>query len=320
MSNVELSQLRVLITAAEEKNFSRAAKRLHMSQSAVSQNIQALEGAFGVELFIRRGRSVELSEAGESIIPTARDVIHAARLLEDNLKNVNNEIGGDLVIGCSTSAGKYLLPTLLSSVKREYPAVRPFVKVISRGAVHERLLNETIPIGVASKQIDHRDIECAPLFEDRIILIVHPDHPWADYGHALPSDLIDQPLITREETSGTYEVVMDGLKKFDTTIEMLNITMELGNAEAIEMAVEHGMGVAFVSEMVAARGLALGRIKRVEIEGLALQRTVYMARNIKRPFTRAQELFWEFAQSQYEFLNNDVWQSLVDVNQPHTMC
>ena len=245
-----------------------------------------------------------------------RDVIHAARLLEDNLQNVNNEIGGDLVIGCSTSAGKYLLPTLLSSFKREYPAVRPFVKVMSRGAVHERLLSEIIPIGVVSKQIDHRDIECARLFEDRVILIVHPDHPWADYGRALPSDLIDQPLITREESSGTCEVVMEGLKTFDTTLEMLNITMELGNAEAIEMAVEHGMGIAFVSEMVAARGLALGRIKRVELEGLDLQRTVYMARNIKRPFTRAQGLFWEFAQSQFNFLSTDVWQSLVNFNLP----
>ncbi len=320
MSNIELSQLKVFIAAAEEKNFSKAAKRLHMSQSAVSQNIQALERAYGVELFFRRGRSVELSEAGEAILPTAREVIHAARLLEDNLQNVNNEIGGDLVIGCSTSAGKYLLPTLLSSYMREYPAVRPFVKVMGRGSVLERLLNETIPIGVVSKQIDNRNIESVPLFEDRVILIAHPDHPWAEYGHALPSDLIDQPMITREETSGTCEVVMEGLKTFDTTLDMLNITMELGNAEAIEMAVEHGMGIAFISEMVAARGLALGRIKRVELDGLDLQRTVYMARNIKHPFTRAQGLFWEFAQSQFEFLSTDVWQNLVDVNLPQTMC
>jgi len=320
MSNIELSQLKVFIAAAEEKNFSKAAKRLHMSQSAVSQNIQAFERAFGVELFFRSRRSVVLSEAGESILPSARDVIHAARLLEDNLQNVNNEIGGDLVIGCSTSAGKYLLPTLLSSFKREYPAVRPFVKVLSRGYVLERLLNEVIPIGVVSKQIDHRNIECVRLFEDRVILIVHPDHPWADYGRALPSDLIDQPMITREETSGTCEVVMEGLKAFDTTLDMLNITMELGNAEAIEMAVEHGMGIAFISEIVAARGLALGRIKRVELDGLDLHRTVYMARNIKHPFTRSQGLFWEFAQSQYEFLSTDVWQSLVDVNLPQTMC
>jgi len=101
---------------------------------------------------------------------------------------------------------------------------------------------------------------------------------------------------------------------------LLNVTMELGNAEAIEMAVELGVGIAFISEMVAARGLALGRVKRVELEGLDLQRTVYMARNINRPFTRAQSLFWEYAQSQYKHLNTEVWQSLVDFAAPVNLC
>lgn len=320
MPNIEISQLRVFLAAAEEKNFSAAAKRLHLSQSAVSQNIQALEKAYGVELFIRRGRSVELSEEGESIIPTAREVINAARLLEDSLQNVHNEVGGELVIGCSTSAGKYLMPTLLSTFQRQYSAVLPRVKVMGRGQVFERLLSETIPIGISSKQLDHRDLESVPLFEDHVILIAHPDHPWAEYGRALPADLIDQPIIVRENTSGTCEIVIEGLKAFDTTMDMLNIAMELGNAEAIAMAVENGVGIAFVSEMVAARGLAMGCIKRVELEGLDLHRTVYMVRNINRPFTRAQSLFWEFAQSQYEHLNTDIWQSLVNFTTPVNLC
>ncbi len=320
MPNIEISQLRVFLAAAEEKNFSAAAKRLHLSQSAVSQNIQALEKAYGVELFIRRGRSVELSEEGESIIPTAREVINAARLLEDSLQNVHNEVGGELIIGCSTSAGKYLMPTLLSSFQRQYSAVLPRVKIMGRGFVYEKLLNETIPIGISSKLFDHRELESVPLFEDHVILIAHPDHPWTEFGRALPADLIDQPIIVRENSSGTCEVVMEGLKTLDTTMDMLNITMELGNAEAIEMAVENGVGIAFVSEMVAARGLAMGRVKRIELEGLDLYRTVYMARNINRPFTRAQSLFWDFAQSQYEHLNTDIWQSLVNFTMPVNLC
>ncbi len=95
---VELSTLRVFLAAAEEKNFSQAAKRLHMSQSAVSQNVQAIEREYGVELFLRRGRSVELSEAGQSILPQVREVLRAARLLEDSLQEVNNQIGGELLI------------------------------------------------------------------------------------------------------------------------------------------------------------------------------------------------------------------------------
>ena len=309
---VELSNLRVFLVAAEELNFSKAAKRLHMSQSAVSQNIQAMERAYGTELFVRGGRSVELSEAGQTILPMVREVMLAARLLEDGLQEINNQVGGELLIGCSTSAGRYLLPILLSEFQRGYPAVHPRVKVLSRESVVERLINRMIPIGVASKLIEHRDIVSVPFFEDRIILVVHPQHPWANYGHALPADLIDQPIIKCEETTGTCETVMEGLKQYQITVDNLNVVMELGSMEAVAMSVERSVGIAFVSEMVAARGLALGLVKKVEVEGLDLRRKIYMARHIGFPFTRAQSLFWDFVKSQYEKINNELWDSLVN--------
>ncbi len=309
---IELSILRVFLAAAEEKNFSSAAKRLHLSQSAVSQNIQAMEKVYGVDLFIRHGRAVELSEVGLAILPMARDVLRAARLLDDGFQEINHQVGGELLIGCSTSAGKYLLPVLLSTFQRDYPAVHPRVKVMGREGIYERLLNQNIPIGVSSKYFEHRELESMPLFEDHIYLIVPANHPWASYGKATPEDLLDQRIIMREETSGTCEAVMQGLKGFGITPDRLNTTMELGNPEAIEMAVERGVGIAFVSEMVAARGLAFGRVKKVELQGLDLKRTVYIARHISHPLTRAQTLFWEFARSQREKLNTEIWGSLVN--------
>ena len=309
---IELSTLRVFLAAAEEKNFSSAAKRLHLSQSAVSQNIQSMERAYGIDLFIRHGRAVELTEAGQSILPMARDVLRAARLLEDGFQEINHQVGGELLIGCSTSAGKYLLPVLLSDFQREFPAVHPRVKIMGRDGVYERMLNQGIPIGVSSKYFDHRDIENITLFDDRIYLIVPANHSWANYGKAVPEDLLDQPIIMREEMSGTCETVMQGLKSYGITPDMLNVAMELGNPEAIEMAVERGVGIAFVSEMVAARGLAFGRVKKVELQGLDLKRTVYMARHLNHPLTRAQTLFWEFAKSQTDKLNTEIWDSLVN--------
>jgi len=309
---IELSTLRVFLAAAEEKNFSNAAKRLHLSQSAVSQNIQSMERAYGVDLFIRHGRVVELTEAGQSILPMARDVLRAARLLEDGFQEINHQVGGELLIGCSTSAGKYLLPVLLSDFKSEYPSVHPRVKVMGREGVYERLLNQSIPLGVASKYFDHRDLESVPLFDDRIYLIVPANHRWASYGKATPDDLLDEPIIMREEMSGTCETVMQGLKGYGITPDMLNVSMELGNPEAIEMAVERGVGIAFISEMVAARGLAFGRIKKVELQGLELKRTVYITRHINHPLTRAQTLFWEFAKSRRDELNTEIWESLVN--------
>jgi DNA-binding transcriptional LysR family regulator len=309
---IDISSLRVFLAAAEEKNFSQAAKRLHMSQSAVSQHIQAIERAYHTELFLRRGRSITLSEAGEAMLPMVREVLRSMRLLEDSLQEINHQIGGELLIGCSTSAGKYLLPVLLSDFQKEYPAVHPRVRVMGREGVYERLLNQEIPFGVSSKHFDHRDMECMPLFNDRIHLIVPANHAWAAYGHATPDDLLDEKIIIREEISGTYETVLQGLKSHGITPDMLNIVMELGNPEAIEMAVERGVGIGFVSEMVAARGIAFGRIKKVDLQGLDLHHIVHMARHIHYPFTRAQGLFWDFAKSQHDKLNTEIWDNLVN--------
>lgn len=309
---IELSTLQVFLVAAEERNFSNAAKRLNLSQSAVSQNIQSMERIYGVTLFVRRGRTVDLSEAGQTILPMVQEVLRSARMLEDGFQEIHNQVGGELLIGCSTSAGKYLLPVLLSDFQKHYPAVHPRVKVMGRESIHDRLLNHTLPFGVTSKIFEHRDLECQPLFNDKIFLIVPANHPWAHYGKATPDDLLDQPIIMREEMSGTCETVMQSLKNYGITPDMLKTVMELGNPEAIEMAVERGVGIAFVSEMVAARGLAFGRIKKVEVEGLALSRTVYISRNLSNLLTRAQSLFWAFTQSQRENINTALWDSLVN--------
>ncbi|MBT3336575.1 MAG: LysR family transcriptional regulator [Anaerolineae bacterium] len=311
---LNLTEIKVFVTAAEEMNFSRAAQRLHLSQSAVSQNIQSLEKDYDVKLFNRRGRSVFLSEAGQTLLPMARELLDTSRLFEDTLHNINGHTCGMIEIGCSTTSGKYLLPKLVASFRHLYPDVRANINVMGRKGVINRVVQEKFCIGILSKQIDHSLLEYQPFYEDRVILIVHPDHPWGEYGKALPSDLVDQPLILREETSGTREVMLDGLKTHGITADRLNVVMEVGNAEAIEIAVEEGIGIAFISELAAARALTLGRVRKVMVEGLNLQRTLYAMRHISTPCTRAQTLFWDFVQSQREHLNDAVFDNLTNVS------
>lgn len=307
---INLSELRVFVTAAEEGNFSRAAKRLKLSQSAISQNIQAVEKAYGVELFVRRGRTVELSEVGRAILPLAREVLHSSSKFEDAMQNATQQIGGDLLIGCSTSSGRYLMPCLLSLFQKQFPSVRSRIKVLSREGVLEQLLNEMIPLGVTSRRFEHHELESEPIFTEKVILVAPSHHPWSEIGQAEPKDIVGQPIIMREETSGTRETLLNGLRACGVTPDMLNIVMELGSSEAIELAVERGMGIAFVSEMIAARGLSLGLVKRVEMSGLTLERTICMARRSNYPFTRAQNLFWSFAREQRQKLHTEIWNSL----------
>jgi DNA-binding transcriptional LysR family regulator len=101
-------------------------------------------------------------------------------------------------------------------------------------------------------------------------------------------------MILREEVAGTREVLFNALREQDIYPEMLSVAMELGNAEAICMAVEEKIGVAFVSRLAAQRGLELGNIKEVEIDGMNLRRSISMVRNNRIPPTRAQIEFWDF--------------------------
>ncbi len=306
----QLSELKVFLAAAEELSFSRAAERLHLSQPAVSQNIQALERDFGVELFTRHGRSVRLTEAGQALLPLATELMGGVNRIDEFMHSLDGQVAGDLIVGCSTTSGKYLLPGLVAAFRRDFPLVRVRIKVMSRDDVITRLLDSRLALGVTSHRIDHADLDYIPFFEDRVILIVPANHRWAAYGRALPADLVDEPMIIREEKAGTSQVLAEGLARHNVTPDMLNVVMEIGNAEAIEMAVEEGIGIAFVSELAAARGLALGRVKRVDVTGLDLCRSVFMARNTRQPLTRTQDRFWSFLQDHRQQFAADIWEMM----------
>jgi DNA-binding transcriptional LysR family regulator len=294
---LNLHELTVFLAAAEHGNFSEAGRQLHLTQPAVSQNIKSLERQFGAKLFVRTGRSLRLTEAGQALLPMARELLGSANRLEEAMSSLHGAVIGEMNIGCSTASGKYLLPGLIARFRRRFPRVQVNVLVTSREAVVDRLLDGRFCLGVSSKRIDHRDLDYQDFFTDDVILIVPAGHRWARFGWVRPDDLLDEPLILREEVAGTREVLREGLQRQGVSLDMLNVAMVLGNAEAIEMAVEEGIGVAFVSRLAAARGLALGRITAVQVEGLVLRRTIYLARNHRRPATRAQAEFWEFVKS-----------------------
>jgi DNA-binding transcriptional LysR family regulator len=297
---LDLNALNTFIAVAECGNFSETGRRLHLTQPAISQTIEGLERHFGVRLFIRQGRVARLTEEGQVLEPVARELLSAASRLEETMASLQGEVIGEMVIGCSTTSGKYLLPGLIARFRKVFPRVRINVLIGSRDGVINRLLSGEVAFSVTSKKVEHHDLEYHEFFIDDVTLIVPIGHRWARFGRVTPDDLLDEPIILREKSAGTYEVLMEGLRQHDISPDMLNIVMELGNAEAIEMAVEEGLGIAFVSRLAASRGLELGRIVEVKVDGMALSRKILIARCQKRASTRAQSEFWRFIASQLE--------------------
>jgi DNA-binding transcriptional LysR family regulator len=301
-----LNDFAVFLVACETKNFSQAGRQLHLSQPAISQTINNLEKHFGTKLFLRQGRTVHPTEIGQALRPMAQELVSAARRIEETVSSLQGEVVGEFEIGCSTASGKYLLPNLIARYRRMYPLVRINVLVTSRNSVIKKLVSGEVAMGISSRRIDHRDLEYKDFFSDEVILIAPADHHWADYRRVYPDDLLDEPMILREEGAGTIEVMKKGLLEHDISFDMLNVAMGLGNAEAIEMAVEEGIGVAFISRLAAARGLELDRIVEVEVVGMKLYRKIYLARNQKYPTTRAQSEFWEFVHQPEVEMGNHV--------------
>jgi DNA-binding transcriptional LysR family regulator len=296
-----INDLAIFLVACETKNFSQAGRQLHLSQPAISQTIINLEKHFGAKLFIRQGRTVYLTEIGQALRPMAQELISATRRMEETISSLQGEVVGEFEIGCSTATGKYLLPNLIARFRRSCPLVRVNVLVTSRESVIRKLVAGEVSMGVSSRRIEHRDLEYKEFFTDEVILIVPADHPWAGFRNIYPDDLLDEPMILREDSAGTIKVLKKGLLGQDISMDMLNVAMVLGNAEAIAMAVEEGIGITFISRLAAARGIELGRLVEVEVEGMNLYRKIYLARNQRFPTTRAQSEFWSFVhQSEVE--------------------
>ena len=292
---LDFHELNVFVEAALAQNFSVAARRLYLSQPAVSLQIGNLEKQLGVALFYRNGRSIQLSEAGKVLLPLAQEALRHVKRIEETMWGLRGVLMGELLVACSTTVGKYILPRLVAGFRRHYPSVRVTVNVMSRRAAIEWLLAGRAEIAVVSAKPTQDDVEHAAFLEDRVVLLVPADHPWADGRTVTPGDLLTQPFILRESVAGTYEVLAEGLQAHGLKVDQLQTVLTLGNTEAIEMSVEAGIGIAFVSRLAADRGLALGKVVEVPVAGMDLRRNIYMLRYNRHATSPLQQTFWSFA-------------------------
>lgn len=292
---INLHELNVFVEAALAQNFSVAARRLYLSQPAVSLHIGNLEKQLGLELFHRNGRTIQLSDAGRILLPMALDALRHGKHIEETMSGLRGVMIGELGIACSTTVGKYVLPRLVAGFRRCYPRVRVTMNLTSRKSAFELVLANRAELAVVSARASHSELAYEPLARDNIVLIVGADHPWADGRTVMPVDLLAEPFILRESTAGAYGVVAEGLARHGLDIDQLQTVLSLASTEAIEMSVEAGIGIAFVSRMAAARGLALGRVVEVPVAGLDLTRAIYLVRHQRHTATPLQQAFWDFA-------------------------
>ncbi len=291
---LDAHQLNVFLIAADTLNFTEAAQRLHMSQPSVSQHIQSLEQQFGLALFNRAGRHMELTDAGIALVPLAREMVSRSIQIKETMESLKGEVYGHLMVGCSTTPGKYVLPQILAAFHRHHPRVKVTCQVAPQKDALQLLVDGEVHFALASENlVSSRDVELRKFMTDPVVLLCPLDHPWASRGEIDPEELPDAEFIVREENSGTRITVRKALEGHEISEDELETLLTLGNSEAIAIAVQEGMGVGFVSSLVYTR-IVKDKVATVKIRGMNIERDIFIARNIRIPATAAQTAFWSF--------------------------
>jgi len=291
---VDIQKIETFLCAAENASLTEAAKQLHLTQPAVSHQIKLLEQELGVKLFVRGGGRLKLTEAGELLLPWARRLVHDMNELKEMMSSAQNVCAGELRIMCSTCIGKYLLPQLAARFCRRYPNIKVRILTCEAEKTALRLLEGDAHVGIVSRETNDKGVELQEFFEDKIELVVPASHRWAGRSFVEPSEIIREPMLIREETSGTRGVMLSELSKFDISLDDLNIFMEIGSAEGIMEAVSNGCGVSFVSELASKHLRDLGRAVNVPLRGVNIKRLTYMARKRISAPHRPRDVFWSF--------------------------
>jgi len=268
-------QLHIFYTVSEKGSFSAAAQALHMTQPAVTMQVQSLEEYFGTKLFNRSTKRIELSEAGRALMPFARRSIELIRETDMAMSKFTHMLQGRLQLGASLTIGEYVLPRMLGPFGQQYPNIAISMKVMNTAQILEEIANHQLNFGLIEAPVQHPDMHIEAVMKDELKLIVPANHPLAEASVVSLEDVLKYPFIVREQGSGTRQVMEEQFARKNIDIQSVRAVMELGSTGAIKSAVEAGLGIAIISPSSVKHEVTLGLVKIVDIEDCSFERQFY---------------------------------------------
>ncbi|KUO94791.1 LysR family transcriptional regulator [Ferroacidibacillus organovorans] len=283
--------LRTFIMIAEKNSFTKAAAELHLTQSAVSREIQVLEKKYGVLLFERSNRYVRLTKAGEILYTQAKTIVVQYELIKRLMDDLTHTAKGELSIGSGYTFGEYLLPKMIQDFITHYSDIIPKITIKNSRRIVDQVLRHELDIGIIEGSFDTSGLITRSFAKDEMVGIVSPAHPIMDKQEIELFDLRGETWILRERGSGTRDVT-DRL--FETQGFMPRSTMEFGSSQVIKEAVEAGLGVSLISKWAIRKELQYGILKSFTLKNSPVIRELYYVLPNSRFRTRATDLFIHF--------------------------
>jgi len=273
---MNLNQLKVFYTAAKRGNLSLAAEDLFITQPAVTKGIQRLQEYYEIKLFNRFGKRLVLTDAGEVLYDIAEKIFDLEKHAEESIREFQELKRGHIRILACESFGAYYLPSIMNPFSRANPHIHLSVNILPTGHVVEGVAGLKCDLGFISYPLEHNKVMIKEILEDRLVLIVHPNHPLAKHPPASPKELEGENVIVHEKGSTPYRMLNEYMRQNELTLTM---PLELSSNRAIKKAVENELGVALISRKVADAEIRTGRLVAVSLPKREMKRKFYLVRH-----------------------------------------
>ena len=290
-----LQQLRILKAVATEKNFTKAAAVLYLSQPSLSKQIKTLEKNLDTLLINRERNKISLTESGKVLLQYSDRIL---ALCEESCRAVvdlKNGDRGNLTVGASQTIGTYLMPRILALFAQNYPQMDLNVQVNSTRIIAKKIINREIDIAVVGGEISDdlkKNLTIKPFVYDELSLIISKSHPFAKKKKINKEDLYCLDFITLNSNSTIKKFIDNILIQNQIETKQLKTILQLNSIEGIKTAVSLGLGAAFVSSSAIEKEIKLKTIGIIKIENIQIKRKLSIISNPECYKSKAFEFFY----------------------------
>lgn len=269
---MNIDTLNAYIVVTELKSISLAAKQLHISQSALSQQIQSLERELDIKLFDRSHRGVVLTVLGNRVYEYARQVVQSTQQLENDLIHLKNQVKTIKIVSTFVFHS-YALPCSLHYLNKTYPNYQLDIKANSSNEIERQIANGIGDIGLISGKPTIPTINYKKIYQDQYCLVASKDFEVPD--ELTLADLCNYPMILLDENQKSRQLLNNELEKHGLNLDQLNVPYLLDSVESIKVTALQGYGLVFLPYMSIKKELYLNQLKIIELTDFDYMITYY---------------------------------------------
>ena len=265
-----LRHLRIFVTVCETGSTTAASEKLYIAQPSISVAIGELEQYYGIHLFDRIGRRLQVTDAGLRFLEYATHIVGLFDEMEREVKNF--DATGIIRIGASITIGNYLLPQYAAQFSREHPQMQIRATIQNSDDVQQYVEKNLVDLALIEGPVSHESLKAIPFYQDKLVFFCAPGHPFA--GQIIPIEqLASQPLILREPGSAGRDI-FDGIMAAHN--QPVEPAWQSVSSQAIVRAVQAGMGISVLPYLLIQESLQQQKIRIFQVEGISLSRTLHI--------------------------------------------